>query len=651
VGGIATDSGINPVLSGGGGGNGTGNPNTGGAGGGVVRINVGGTLLLQGKLSADGLAGPAVGSGGGAGGTINLLATTLFGAGLISANGGSGNGYGGGGGGGRILVGASTNNFTGTLTAFGGSGANWGGAGTIYTSSGSKAVALGGRLAVNNGGHFGAKTPIGNWDVLTLDLRDGAIAEPTNGFLTLSNLVIGVNGRMSSGKSNCVLAIVKDALIEPGGALTADANGFAAGQGPGAGLTMSSVGSGGGYGGVGGASALQPGGISYGSATSPTDPGSGGGFGVGFSGSGSQGGGAIRLTVAGTLTANGLLTAEGNSAVDENAGGGAGGSLWISAGRITGNGVIAAEGGSGELYLGGGGGGGRIAINAHSNEFAGTLSVLGGDGASAGQSGTIVVGTNMDVPAVLAQNPSGTVSNGLTSLDLTFNTALSPSTVSAADIQLSGPFGAVSGITVSVVTPLTMRVSFPMVTAPGLYNISVGPQIQDWFGQSMAAPYNGSFTLDVPVIQGFITDTNGQPVSGVVLQPDIGTPAITDTNGSYALGISPDSTITVTPLSGSLMFVPGSRTYVSLSGSVSNENYMAVTTIAPAISSGTQGTNLFIGWTGISGVTYDGFYSTDLTNWVSYVTGIPGTNGPMQLLVPVPFNDEPQVFFRLRATN
>jgi hypothetical protein len=54
-------------------------------------------------------------------------------------------------------------------------------------------------------------------------------------------------------------------------------------------------------------------------------------------------------------------------------------------------------------------------------------------------------------------------------------------------------------------------------------------------------------------------------------------------------------------------------------------------------------------WIGLSGVTYQTFYSIDLTNWFPYGLPIPGTNAPMQLLVPI--GAEPILFFRLSATN
>jgi len=62
---------------------------------------------------------------------------------------------------------------------------------------------------------------------------------------------------------------------------------------------------------------------------------------------------AIRLTVAGQLTVDGLVSAKGGDGLQDNAGGGSGGSIWLSARKLAGAGQIAANGGGGELYNGG----------------------------------------------------------------------------------------------------------------------------------------------------------------------------------------------------------------------------------------------------------------------------------------------------------
>jgi hypothetical protein len=51
---------------------------------------------------------------------------------------------------------------------------------------------------------------------------------------------------------------------------------------------------------------------------------------------GGAGGGAIRLTVAGTLSLMGQISANGRNGSGQGSGGGAGGSLWLTVGNLAG---------------------------------------------------------------------------------------------------------------------------------------------------------------------------------------------------------------------------------------------------------------------------------------------------------------------------
>ena len=101
-------------------------------GGGIVRLTVGGALVVNGGIRADGTSNPVAsdqGYGGAAGGAIWLTAGTISGAGRISTDGGSTQGKNSGccGCGGRIaiyqtaLAGTDFTAFTGQITSYGGS--------------------------------------------------------------------------------------------------------------------------------------------------------------------------------------------------------------------------------------------------------------------------------------------------------------------------------------------------------------------------------------------------------------------------------------------------------------------------------------------------------------------------------------------------
>ncbi|NQU78327.1 hypothetical protein HQ545_01015 [Candidatus Woesearchaeota archaeon] len=121
--GMPYGSALRPIHKGSGGGIATCH---GGAGGGVVRIMLSGTLTNNGEVTSDaayggnGLCGYTYGGpGGGSGGSIWATADTIAGAGTFSADGGHGDGTrsGGGGSGGRVAVYYNTSSFTGMSTS------------------------------------------------------------------------------------------------------------------------------------------------------------------------------------------------------------------------------------------------------------------------------------------------------------------------------------------------------------------------------------------------------------------------------------------------------------------------------------------------------------------------------------------------------
>jgi hypothetical protein len=655
VSGLAYDSVTSPTHSGGVGGNGSGSSVAplGGAGGGTLHLSVVNTLRVDGLFSAAGMPGD-VNSGGGAGGSVLLGVGTLSGSGTISAQGGSGNGSGGGGAGGRVAIYFDTNSFTGNLSACGGPGFEAGGAGTVYLKTNSQPF---GQLFVNNCAISGASTPFSQSFGLapTIQVGSGATAELQSPIPILSNVLVSAGGTLTgvATDTNLSLAILGDCTVQSGGMLQVDAKGYAQGAGPGAGNTLDNKGSGGGYGGMGGASSSgAQGGSTYHSDTQPVARGSGGGAGLAPAIGGSQGGGAVRLTVSGQLTLDGLLSANGGVGLQDDSGGGSGGSIWVTAASLAGGGNVAANGGNGELYGGGGGGGGRIALYSPVNTFTGQVSVAGGNGAFPGEAGSVYTSSIPPSLTVISQNPAGVVSSTVSQVTLLFNAPVNPATADPSNIVLYTPAGPLPGasLTVSEADPSTLYVNFPAQNVPGDYRIAVGPGIEDFLGQPMSQVYSGSFTLNLPVISGVVVDTNGQPVTGVLLQQaGSGLSTTTDAHGTYSLGVDWGWSGTVVPSLNSLAFVPGSRIYTNLNISIADQDYLAVTGLAPTLTTSLKGTNMAITWFGIPGVTYQALYSTNLLDWLSYGGPLVGTNGPAQLLLPV--GPDPRKFFRLQASN
>ncbi|HEX3744765.1 MAG TPA: RHS repeat-associated core domain-containing protein [Bryobacteraceae bacterium] len=365
-----------------------------GSGGGAIRLIVSGTLTNNGTISSNGAATNGSQAGAGAGGSVYITAGTLSGAGGFVANGGAGGEAGGGGGRVAVYYNAS-NGYTGftSSTANGGTGNSAGSVGTIgffdtsatndnLTVVQSFPVPAGTAAAYNSVTVFaGATLTIGGGAQLTL-----ANTLTVSGTVVVQSLnnTSKVNGTWQGAGATIDAASV---LVNPGGSLNADGQGYGISDGPGGGAVAESPG--GSYGGTGGfGNGNVPSSAIYGSATAPTDPGSGGG-GRCCGAEGGTGGGAIRLIVSGTLTNNGVISANGAPTTGTEAGGGAGGSLYVTAGALAGAGPFTANGGAGGEA---GGGGGRVAIYYGSNSnFSGftTSTATGATGNSAGSNGTV----------------------------------------------------------------------------------------------------------------------------------------------------------------------------------------------------------------------------------------------------------------------
>jgi hypothetical protein len=658
TGGGAYGSLTSPTTSGSGGGNGSGTflVPFGGSGGGAARLTVNGTLTVDGKLSSDGRDGD-LNSGGGAGGSVWLTLNTLTGHGIISANGGTGNGLGAGGGGGRISISYGSNLFAGSILATGGGGYSRGGAGTIYLKPN---LAGAGQVLVDNGGGVGTNTPLSSTyslptSAFNLTVSGGALVYPQSAFPLFSNVTVNSGGAITllAGQSSLVLGVLGDLNIGSGSAITVDGKGYTRAAGPGFGGSVASKGAGGGYGGNGGASASgAAGGTNYGSAAQPVDRGSGGGAGANAYSSGCEGGSAVRLSVGGKLTVDGSLTASGNAGLQDDSGGGAGGSLWVSASQLIGSGNILAAGGSGDLYGGGGGGGGRIAIYSPANTFTSLVSVAGGAGATPGQTGTVFSAASQLGFQALSHSPTGVVSNTLSFIDITFSDAINPNSVTASDFILYTPVGQVAqaNLTTSFPSLTTLRLTFPQQNFVGNYRVEAGPGILDLFGQPMSQVYTGAFSIQLPAISGMITNTNGLAVAGVSVQPSGGLQAaISDGTGAYAFGVPAGWSGTVTPSFSGSMFVPGARSYSNVQSDSTRQDFLLVSTIGASLTGGSAGTNFGLGWYGIANVVYQPAWSTNLIDWYPLASPITGTNGLLQLLVPVA--TDPVKFFRVSAQN
>jgi hypothetical protein len=240
---------------------------------------------------------------------------------------------------------------------------------------------------------------------------------------------------------------------------------------------------------------------------------------------------------------------------------------------------------------------------------------------------------------------------GVSFIELQLNNAPNLNSVDLTKLLLS-PLSAFSltNFDVLLTGASTLRLSFPAVSAPGDYTFTALPGLfTDIFGQPLSQSYTGTFTVVLPVISGVITNASGQPVPGVLVQPSIGSPAVTDANGSYAIGAVPNQSIWITPSIDGLFFVPFARNYFNVTADLTNQNFLVVTTLLPSFSTQQQGTNLVMNWNSIPDVNYYVLFSYDLVQWNIYGEAMLGTGRPMQAVLPI--ESIPQGFFRLRASN
>ncbi|MEW6535601.1 MAG: CARDB domain-containing protein [Candidatus Auribacterota bacterium] len=237
-------------------------------------------------------------------------------------------------------------------------------------------------LIINSGGTYFSKTatPI-QFRNVTVN-SGGTMTHEANANTKLYTLAVDCSG---------------DFTLHSGAVIDVTGKGYTYDQGPGAGTrpTNSSYGGGGAaYGGDGsnayndGATAGQ-GGAAFGPFNNPTELGSGGGSTYNASyGYGSAGGGAVLLDVAGTLTLDGTIKADGADVTTASSsrcgGGGSGGSVNLHAATITGantSAMIQSKGGNRlSTNYGGGGGGGRIALVCTNYSYAGQFNAAGGQG-------------------------------------------------------------------------------------------------------------------------------------------------------------------------------------------------------------------------------------------------------------------------------
>jgi regulation of enolase protein 1 (concanavalin A-like superfamily) len=152
-------------------------------------------------------------------------------------------------------------------------------------------------------------------------------------------------------------------------------------------------------------------------------------------------------------------------------------------------------------------------------------------------------------PAITAMSPNAPTLPVVDHVDVTFNTPINAATFTAADVQLTGPAGAIPVSAIQALSGREYRIRFPGQSSHGVIRVRLGPNIADATGLLPAMDQNGNGVAGEAgdAFEGtFLLDTRGPAVVSAMVLRDGGlvgvlfdeevTPATLADPASYALG-------------------------------------------------------------------------------------------------------------------
>ncbi|HEV3383241.1 MAG TPA: Ig-like domain-containing protein, partial [Gemmata sp.] len=113
-------------------------------------------------------------------------------------------------------------------------------------------------------------------------------------------------------------------------------------------------------------------------------------------------------------------------------------------------------------------------------------------------------------PSVSSVTPLTVINQTFNYIDVQFNEAINPSTLTTSNVTIQGPTGAVAPTGVTELSGSLYQVSFAPLTTRGLYNAAIGPGVADTSGNVM----NQAYDTTLEYVNAGVVFTSSTTISG-----------------------------------------------------------------------------------------------------------------------------------------
>lgn len=129
-------------------------------------------------------------------------------------------------------------------------------------------------------------------------------------------------------------------------------------------------------------------------------------------------------------------------------------------------------------------------------------------------------------PSVISMAPQRNAAGAVGGVKVSFDVHIDPTSLTAADVSLIGPAGAVTVTGIAHDQNSTYLISFPTQETAGTYDLTVGPDVTDLFGSAMDQDgdgvngdgFTGQFQIELPeLVLDSVTPAQAMPSSARAL--------------------------------------------------------------------------------------------------------------------------------------